>query len=133
MSGPNGQATRVTLITGGARGIGRGIALRLASDGLDIAIADLPSMHSEAEAVADEVRGEGRRATVIDADVSDPAQVDSMVAETVRELGSVDVMIANAGIADVAQLLDVTPDAFDRLMSTTCAASSSATRPPRAR
>ena len=45
----------VALVTGGARGIGRGIALRLSSDGHDVAVADLPSMRGEAEGVAEEV------------------------------------------------------------------------------
>jgi len=108
---------RTALITGGARGIGRGIALRLAADGLDIAVADLPAMHGDAEGVAEEVRALGRRATVIDADVSDPVQVDAMVARTAGELGRLDVMVANAGIAQVAPLLDITPADFDRLMA----------------
>ena len=126
-AGTDGQ--RVAIVTGGARGIGRGIALRLAADGIDVAIADLPSMHAEAEAVAEEIRAAGQRSTVIDVDVSDPAQVDAMVAE----LGQLDVMVANAGVAAVAPLLDVTPEDFDWLMSSTCAASSSATRAPRGR
>jgi NAD(P)-dependent dehydrogenase (short-subunit alcohol dehydrogenase family) len=80
MSSANGHSDgRVALITGGARGIGRGIAVRLASDGLDVAVADLPSMRSELEAVADEIRGAGRRAAAIDVDVSDASQVDAMV------------------------------------------------------
>jgi meso-butanediol dehydrogenase / (S,S)-butanediol dehydrogenase / diacetyl reductase len=62
---------RVAIVTGGARGIGRGIAMRLAADGLDLAIADLPSMRAESEAVAGEVREAGRSAMVIDVDVSD--------------------------------------------------------------
>jgi meso-butanediol dehydrogenase/(S,S)-butanediol dehydrogenase/diacetyl reductase len=114
-AGAHGQ--RVAIVTGGARGIGRGIALRLAADGIDVAIADLPSMHAEAEAVAEEIRAAGRRSTVIDVDVSDPAQVDTMVAATVAELGQLDVMVANAGVAAVAPLLDVTPEDFDWLMS----------------
>jgi meso-butanediol dehydrogenase/(S,S)-butanediol dehydrogenase/diacetyl reductase len=108
---------RTALVTGAARGIGRGIALRLAADGLDVAVADLPSMHADAEGVAEEVRAAGRRAVVIDVDVSDTAQVDAMVAATVAELGRLDVMVANAGVAQVAPLLEVTPDQFDWLMS----------------
>lgn len=114
-AGAGGQ--RVAIVTGGARGIGRGIALRLAADGIDVAIADLPSMREEAEVVAEEIRAAGQRSTVIDVDVSDSAQVDAMVAATVAELGKLDVMVANAGVAAVAPLLDVTPEDFDWLMS----------------
>jgi meso-butanediol dehydrogenase/(S,S)-butanediol dehydrogenase/diacetyl reductase len=118
MSSTNGHAdSRVALITGGARGIGRGIAVRLASDGLDVAVADLPSMRSELEAVTDEIRAAGRRAAAIDVDVSDASQVDAMVAATVEHLGRLDVMVANAGVAGVAPLLEVTPEQFDWLMS----------------
>lgn len=90
---------------------------RLAGDGLDVAVADLPSMRSELEAVADEIRAAGRRAAAIDVDVSDASQVDAMVAATVEQLGRLDVMVANAGVAGVVPLLEVTPDEFDWLMS----------------
>ncbi len=108
---------RVAIVTGGARGIGRGIALRLAADGLDVAVADLPAMREEADAVADEVRAAGRRAAAIDVDVSDAEQVDAMIRRTVDELGRLDVMVANAGVAAVAPLLEVSADDFDWLMS----------------
>jgi len=107
---------RTALVTGGARGIGRGIALRLAADGLDVAVADLPQMRGEGEAVAEEIRATGQRAAALDADVSDAAEVDAMIEQTVAELGRLDVMVANAGIAQVAPLLDVTPEDFDRLI-----------------
>jgi len=102
----------VALVTGGARGIGRGIALRLAADGHDVTVADLPSMREELDAVAGEVSG-----LALDVDVSDPGQVDAMVAATVDRFERLDVMVANAGIAQVAPLLDVTPEDFDRLMA----------------
>jgi meso-butanediol dehydrogenase / (S,S)-butanediol dehydrogenase / diacetyl reductase len=111
------SAARVAVVTGGARGIGQGIALRLADDGLDVAVADLPAMHADTAAVADEIRERGQRSLALDVDVADAGQVDRMVADVAGELGSLDVMIANAGIAQVAPLLDVTPEDFDRMMS----------------
>jgi meso-butanediol dehydrogenase/(S,S)-butanediol dehydrogenase/diacetyl reductase len=102
----------VALVTGGARGIGRGIALRLAADGHDVAVADLPSMRAETDAVAGEIEG-----LALDVDVSEGEQVDAMIAAAVERFGRLDVMVANAGIAQVAPLLDVRPEDFDRLMS----------------
>ena len=102
----------VALVTGGARGIGRGIAVRLASDGHHVAVADLPSTRAETDEVAAEVGG-----LALDADVSDAGQVDAMIAATVERFGRLDIMVANAGIAQVAPLLEVTPEDFDRLMA----------------
>ena len=102
----------VALVTGGARGIGRGIAIRLASDGHDVAVADLPSMRAETDAVAAEVGG-----LALDVDVSDAAQVDAMIAACVAHFGRLDVMVANAGIAQVAPLLEVSAEQFDKLMA----------------
>jgi meso-butanediol dehydrogenase / (S,S)-butanediol dehydrogenase / diacetyl reductase len=116
MSSSTGNG-RVALVTGGAQGIGRAIALRLAADGLDVAVADLPAMREASDAVADEVRAAGRRAAAIDVDVSDAEQVDAMIRRTVDELGRLDVMVANAGVAAVAPLLEVSADDFDWLMS----------------
>jgi meso-butanediol dehydrogenase / (S,S)-butanediol dehydrogenase / diacetyl reductase len=112
---PVGPGT--ALITGAARGIGRAIALRLADDGFDVAVADLPEMRRESETVASEIRSAGHRSAAIPVDVSDPAQVEDMVSTAARELDRVDVMVANAGIVQVAGLLDVSPDEFDRLMA----------------
>jgi meso-butanediol dehydrogenase / (S,S)-butanediol dehydrogenase / diacetyl reductase len=108
---------RVALVTGAARGIGRGIALRLAADGLDVAVNDIESNVDQLEGVADEIRGNGRRSAAVLADVSDPGEVEGMVRRVADELGSLDVMVANAGIAQVKPLLEVTPEDFDNLMA----------------
>lgn len=104
------RARRICLVTGGGgmRGIGRAIALRFAADGLDVALIDIRRPASESpgdeiaagwrgiESVRDEVVGLGRRALAIYADVTDPAQVGGAVAQTVAELGRVDVLVNNA-------------------------------------
>jgi meso-butanediol dehydrogenase/(S,S)-butanediol dehydrogenase/diacetyl reductase len=105
------------LVTGAARGIGKAIALRLAADGHDVAVNDIADNSTELETVAKEIRAAGRRSAVVAADVSDPEAVTRMVAETVEALGSLDVMIANAGIAQVLPLLEVTPQDWDRMLA----------------
>jgi meso-butanediol dehydrogenase / (S,S)-butanediol dehydrogenase / diacetyl reductase len=112
----NGSA-RVALVTGAGRGIGRGIALRLASDGLDVAVNDLEANGEDLEQVAEEIRNAGRRTATVFADVSDPDEVEGMVSRVAEELGQLNVMVANAGIAQVKPLLEVTPEDFDGLMS----------------
>lgn len=88
---------RNALITGGASGIGRATAIRFAEEGANVAVADRNL--AAAENVAGEVRKLGRKAVAIQVDTSDEAQVDAMVARTVRELGGVDILVAAAGIS----------------------------------
>ncbi|MDT5077976.1 MAG: meso-butanediol dehydrogenase / (S,S)-butanediol dehydrogenase / diacetyl reductase, partial [Mycobacterium sp.] len=106
MSGP--LRGRVALVTGGGRGIGRGIALRLARDGADIALVDLGP--EGINAVADEVVEIGAKATTFVADVSDRDQVFAAVDHAASALGGFDIMVNNAGIALVAPLVDTTPE-----------------------
>lgn len=113
----NNETARVVLVTGAARGIGRGIALRLAADGFDVAVGDLENMRGELDGVAGEIRDAGQRSVAIVADVSKSEEVEEMVDRVAEELGKLDVMVANAGIAQVKPLLDVTPEEFDRLMA----------------
>ncbi|OZC72442.1 diacetyl reductase [Rhodococcus sp. 06-462-5] len=96
------------LVTGAGQGIGRAIALRLANDGHDIALADLNE--DKIAGVADEVRGTGSKATTFVADVSDRDQVFAAVEHTHEALGGFDVIVNNAGIAQVAPLDDVRPE-----------------------
>ena len=96
------------VVTGAGRGIGRGIALRLARDGHAVAVNDVNK--AAAEAVAEEITSAGGRAIAVPGDVTDRNAVFAMVEQVASELGSVDVMVANAGIAQVKTLLEVTPD-----------------------
>jgi len=95
----------IALVTGSAQGIGRAIALRLADDGFDVGLNDLSSKREQLEAVQAEIIQKGRRSTVVAADVSVEAEVQTMVEGTVRDLGGLDVMVANAGIGVFVPLL----------------------------
>src|SRR3954454_2512567 len=116
---------RVALVTGGSRGLGRADALTLARAGADVAIADI-QLESDSgadaerygalaqaaraqgmvytEATVDEIRALGRRALALKCDVTDRAQVDATVGRIVDELGSLGILVNNAGTLDhVAQ------------------------------
>jgi meso-butanediol dehydrogenase/(S,S)-butanediol dehydrogenase/diacetyl reductase len=107
-------AGKVALITGAGQGIGRAIALRLANDGASIAVVDVNE--DKMKAVAEEVRQLGRKATVFKADVSDRDQVHEAVAHAERELDGFDIMINNAGIAQIQPIADVTQEEFDKII-----------------
>lgn len=98
---------KVALVTGAGQGIGRGIALRLARDGADIALVDVNP--DGIEAVAAEIRETGRKAEVLVADVSDRDQVFAVVDGAAVALGGFDIIVNNAGIAQVAPIDEVTP------------------------
>jgi meso-butanediol dehydrogenase / (S,S)-butanediol dehydrogenase / diacetyl reductase len=108
-----GTDARVALVTGAGRGIGRGIALRLASDGLAVAVNDVNS--ENATAVSKEIEAAGGHSVAVPADVTDRDAVFDMVARTADSLGGLDVMVANAGIAQVKTLLEVTPADLRRI------------------
>lgn len=85
--------TRVAIVTGAGQGIGRAIALRLAADGLDIAVVGLSSGLHRLEDLADEIKKMDRKSIVIACDVSKEDEVKSMVDQTVAELGRLDAVI----------------------------------------
>ncbi|MBB2169412.1 acetoin reductase [Gluconacetobacter aggeris] len=106
-------AGKVALVTGGAQGIGRGIALRLARDGADVALVDLKA--EALASVAAEIEAIGRRATIFVADVGDREQVRAAVGHAAQVLGGFDIMVNNAGIAQVKALASVTPEDVERI------------------
>jgi meso-butanediol dehydrogenase/(S,S)-butanediol dehydrogenase/diacetyl reductase len=124
-------AGKVALVTGGGRGIGRGIALALAQAGAHVAIGEVDTVASAsqqyrdaalsgvaaAEQVAGEVRGLGRQALVIPADVTQAAQVTAMIDATVRTLGGLDVLVCNAGVVHISPVERLSEEAFDLTMA----------------
>jgi NAD(P)-dependent dehydrogenase (short-subunit alcohol dehydrogenase family) len=82
----------IAIVTGGAQGIGKGVALRLADDGFDVAVNDLPSNKENLDAVVKEIQGKGRRSLALFADVSIEEEVKAMVDRVVKELGGLDVV-----------------------------------------
>lgn len=107
---------RVALVTGGSRGIGRSIAISLAEAGAAVAVNYL-SRTAEAEAVVGAILRQGGRAIPVGADVSQAAAVKAMVAGVERELGPVDILINNAGIAINRPVDELTEDDFDRTLA----------------
>jgi glucose 1-dehydrogenase len=114
---------RVALITGAARGIGRGAALCLAEEGADIALNDLaPPEGGDSPAAleaAQLVRGLGRRASVHYGDVADAAQVEAMVADAVAALGRVDIVVANAAFSIRELVVDSRWEHAERTLAVT--------------
>ena len=104
---------KVALVTGAGRGIGRGIALRLARDGADIALVDVRP--DGIEEVATEIAEIGSKSTTFVADVGDRRQVFAAVEHATSALGGLDIMVNNAGIALVGPIADVTPEEAARV------------------
>lgn len=101
------------LVTGGASGIGRAIALALAAEGARVAVADRAPL-ATIEAVVAEIGGQG--AFALQADVADEAQVLAMIDAVLARLGGLDVLVNNAGILIEKPLLETSAADFDRLI-----------------
>jgi 3-oxoacyl-[acyl-carrier protein] reductase len=112
-------AGRIALVTGGSRGIGEAIVIRLAEEGAHVAINyTSDSSKAKAEGVAARVRELGCRAMVVQADVGRKEQVLRMFDEVEKELGHVEVLVNNAGIAPFESFMKVTEETWDRTYNT---------------
>src|SRR6266852_1647859 len=107
---------KVALVTGAQQGIGRAIAIALAHDGADVGVNFLDDP-AAAEAVAKEVRGLGRRAVVVKADVVKAAEVEALVAAVAGELGPPEVLVNNAGVFPRSGFLEMTEREWDHVLS----------------
>lgn len=111
------SSSKVALVTGAGQGIGRGIALQLAEDGFDVAVADLPFQAEKAREVVAEIEALGRRAVFVAADVSKRDDVFAAVDTAARELGGFDVIVNNAGIAQVKPITEITEEDLAKIFS----------------
>ena len=107
---------KTALVTGAGSGIGKATALLLAREGANVAV--LSRTAEEIDAVAAEIEKAGGKAISIPADVSDDADMKSVVAKVVERFGSLDIVVANAGINGVwAPIEDITPEEWDQTIS----------------
>ena len=110
-------AGKIAFVTGGARGIGRAVALKLAGAGCDVAIA-YHNSHEEAEAVCAAVRKLGRRALAVQADVSDPTSLAEAFEEFRKQFEHVDIVVSNAAIGVLKPAMELTLKHWRRCMET---------------
>lgn len=105
---------KVTIITGAAQGIGLACGQRFARDGARVVLADIND--EKGEAAAEAIRAGGGEATYLHCDVGDKAQVEALVRDTVSRYGRLDVMISNAAILHIADILDLEEEDYDRVV-----------------
>ncbi len=106
---------KVAIVTGGASGMGKAVALGYADEGADVVIADLNQ--DAAQSVVDEIEAKGRRGLAVRFDVTDPEACKALVARTVDELGRLDLLYNNAGIGLIKPVWDTTPEEWDRIFA----------------
>ncbi|KZT69735.1 NAD(P)-binding protein [Daedalea quercina L-15889] len=109
--------TRVAIVTGAAQGIGEAVALRLARDGLNVAVSDLPAKREQLATVVKRIEEIGQSAITVECDVSDEKDVIAMVEKAVETFGGLDVMVANAGIGMFKPVFDTSVDDLDTILS----------------
>ena len=108
--------SKVAIVTGSSKGIGKACALRLAKDGMDI-VVNYNSSEEDAMQVVDAVKAMGREAIAIKANVSDRKEVAALFREAYKHFGHIDVLVNNAGVVDDAYLLMLNMDSLDKSLN----------------
>lgn len=108
---------KVALVTGASRGIGKAIALELASKGANV-VVNYAGSQERAEAVAQEIKQLGQEAVAVQANVASPDEVKQLVKTTTDEFGSIDILVNNAGITRDNLLMRMKEDEFDDVIDT---------------
>ena len=114
MASPFDLSGKVAIVTGANTGIGQAIAVALAESGADVALAG----RSRAEGTAEQVLATGRRAVLIDADLSSTAPIQAVVDETLLALGGLDILVNNAGIIRRADAVEFSEADWDAVIDT---------------
>jgi NAD(P)-dependent dehydrogenase (short-subunit alcohol dehydrogenase family) len=109
------SVSKTVLITGAAKGIGRAIAVGMADRGYDVAVNDLPTEQTALEEVAGIIKGKGRAALVVPADIRSKGQVTEMVGHVLAVWQHVDVLVNNAGILTVSSVEDLPQETWERV------------------
>ena len=112
-------AGRSVIVTGGSRGIGRGVARVFAAKGAQVLVVGRDLAQAEATAAA--IRAEGGRASGFAADVGNPGDVERMAAAALERHGGIDILCANAGVFPAARLMEMTLEQWNEVLSTNLA------------
>ena len=112
-----GLKDKIAIVTGASQGIGKAIALGLAQAGAHLVLAKFPGpRNEEIAAVKAEIEALGRKALIVQTDVSDVAQVRALMDRTVEAFGRIDILVNNAGWTGNTLALDVTEEEYDKTM-----------------
>ena len=107
---------KTAIVTGGARGIGRGIALELAKAGANIVIADLPVVADDAAETCKLVEAAGTKAIFVQTNVREAADCEAMAQAAVDKFGGLDILVNNAGVVGVSAVATMTEEEWDRVI-----------------
>lgn len=113
MSTANKLAGKTAIVTGASKGIGASIAIHLAAEGAEV-VVNYSSDQAGADKTVAEITAAGGKSVAVKANVSVPAEITQLVAESVKAFGKVDILVNNAGVYQFAPLEEITPELFHR-------------------